>query len=94
MACGLHLATVAASGAVAQCGFYLDQPLGQAEEGLWTCWSRREAKALSEIQGCATCEAGPDCGGGCRFRVPAPDKPDPVMCAAMGQEPPTIGEDS
>jgi radical SAM protein with 4Fe4S-binding SPASM domain len=84
MACGLHLATVAADGRIAQCGFYLDQPLGRAEEGLWTCWARRRPTALSEIQGCATCEAGVDCGGGCRFRAPAPDKPDPVMCAAMG----------
>ncbi len=94
MACGLHLCTVAADGRVAQCGFYLDQPLGRSEDGLWTCWARRKAKALSEIQGCATCEAGPDCGGGCRYRAPAPDQPDPVMCVAMGREPPTIGDES
>jgi radical SAM protein with 4Fe4S-binding SPASM domain len=88
MACGLHLCTVAASGAVAQCGFYLDQPLGRAEEGLWTCWARRAPKALSQIQGCAACEAAVDCGGGCRYRAPAPDQPDPVMCAAMGMAKP------
>jgi len=87
MACGLHLATVAADGKVAQCGFYLDQPLGMAEEGLWTCWARRKAISLKDINGCRDCEAADDCGGGCRFRAPGPLEPDPVMCAAFGMEP-------
>jgi radical SAM protein with 4Fe4S-binding SPASM domain len=88
MACGLHLATVAADGRVAQCGFYLDQPLGRAEEGLWTCWDRREPGELASVQGCRDCPAALDCGGGCRFRAASPDRPDPVMCAAMEQPPP------
>jgi len=84
MACGLHLCTVAADGKVAQCGFYLDQPLGQAEEGLWTCWDRRAPLAITDIDGCRDCEAAQDCGGGCRFRAGDPLGPDPVMCAAYG----------
>lgn len=87
MACGLHLATVAADGKVAQCGFYLDQPLGRAEEGLWTCWDRRKAVSLKDLNGCRDCAAAEDCGGGCRFRAPDPLGPDPVMCAAYGIEP-------
>ncbi|MCB2192017.1 MAG: radical SAM protein [Deltaproteobacteria bacterium] len=87
MACGLHLATVAADGKMAQCGFYLDQPLGMAEEGLWTCWARRKAVSMSDLNGCRDCEAAEDCGGGCRFRAPGPLEPDPVMCAAFGIEP-------
>ena len=87
MACGLHLATVAADGKVAQCGFYLDQPLGRAEEGLWTCWDRRRPMKIDQIAGCRDCSAADDCGGGCRFRAPAPLGPDPVMCAAFGMEP-------
>ncbi|MBU1274306.1 MAG: radical SAM protein [Proteobacteria bacterium] len=83
-ACGLHLATVAADGKVAQCGFYLDQPLGRAEEGLWTCWDRRKTVSLNDLNGCRDCEAADDCGGGCRFRAPDPLGPDPVMCAAYG----------
>ncbi|MFZ5586859.1 MAG: radical SAM/SPASM domain-containing protein [Thermodesulfobacteriota bacterium] len=87
MACGLHLMTVAADGRAAQCGFYLDDPLGRAEEGLWTCWQRRRPLELKAVAGCRDCAAGPDCGGGCRFRAPAADRPDPVMCAAWGQTP-------
>lgn len=89
MACGLHLATVAADGRVAQCGFYLDQPLGWTQEGLWTCWDRRRPRELAEVAGCRECPVALDCGGGCRFRAPAPDRPDAVMCAALGQPPPT-----
>lgn len=88
MACGLHLCTVAADGAVAQCGFYLDQPLGQAQEGLWACWQRRQPRELAQVAGCAQCPAALDCGGGCRFRALAPDRPDPVMCALMEQPDP------
>lgn len=91
MACGLHLATVAADGAVAQCGFYLDNPLGQAEEGLWTCWQRRRPLELARVQGCRDCQAALDCGGGCRFRAPAADRPDPVLCALMGADPQPAG---
>ncbi|MFH1060350.1 MAG: radical SAM protein [Pseudomonadota bacterium] len=87
MACGLHLMTVAADGRAAQCGFFLDDPLGRAEEGLWTCWQRRRPLELKAVAGCRDCAAGPDCGGGCRFRAPAPDRPDPVMCALWEQEP-------
>ncbi len=81
MACGLHLCTVAADGRVAQCGFYLDTPLGRAEEGLMTCWARRRPVSLASVPECASCPQAEDCAGGCRFRAPAPEAPDPVMCA-------------
>ncbi len=87
MACGLHLCTVGADGAVAQCGFYHDTPLGRAEEGLRACWSRRRPLPLAQVPACAACPAAEDCGGGCRFRAPAPDRPDPVMCALYGLTP-------
>ncbi len=86
MACGLHLCTVAPDGTVAQCGFYLDRPLGRAGEGLWTCWARRRPLALDQLPRCAPCPAGPECGGGCRFRATSPQGPDPVMCALYGME--------
>jgi radical SAM protein with 4Fe4S-binding SPASM domain len=84
MACGLHLCTVGADGKVAQCGFYFDSSLGQMQDGLWTCWARRKPVALSQVPVCAACRVSEDCGGGCRFRAPAPDQPDPVMCALYG----------
>jgi radical SAM protein with 4Fe4S-binding SPASM domain len=84
MACGLHLCTVAADGKLAQCGFYFDSALGHMAEGLWTCWDRREPLALSQVPDCLACQAAEDCGGGCRFRAPALDRPDPVMCALYG----------
>lgn len=84
MACGLHLCTVAADGKVAQCGFYFDSALGNMAQGLWTCWARRKALKLSQVPACLACEAAGDCGGGCRFRAPAQDQPDPVMCALYG----------
>ncbi len=84
MACGLHLCTVGADGKVAQCGFFFDQSLGMMREGLWSCWARREPLALNQVPACATCQAAQDCGGGCRFRAPALDRPDPVMCALYG----------
>ncbi|MEW5913685.1 MAG: radical SAM protein [Thermodesulfobacteriota bacterium] len=93
MACGLHLCTVAADGLVAQCGFYLDQPLGRAEEGLWTCWQRRRLLALTELTACAQCAALDDCGGGCRFRAANLLGPDLVMCALHGVEPAQANEE-
>jgi len=83
MACGLHLCTIAANGLVAQCGYYLDSPLGNIDEGLRVCWERRIPTPLAEIRECAECEAAADCSGGCRFRASAPDLPDEVMCALI-----------
>lgn len=87
MACGLHLCTVSADGVIAQCGFYHDRPLGRAGDGLWNCWARRRPMSLKQVPVCAACPAAEDCGGGCRFRAPAPDLPDLVMCALYGIEP-------
>ncbi len=93
MACGLHLATVAANGSMAQCGFYLDQPLGTADEGLWACWQRRQALPLAQISGCAQCSVSADCGGGCRFRADDPLGPDLVMCSLYGVDPAQVDKE-
>lgn len=87
MACGLHLCTVGADGQVAQCGFYLDQPLGHISRGLAAAWLRRTPLRLEELAICNQCPAGTECGGGCRFRAPGRYEPDPVMCALYGVEP-------
>jgi radical SAM protein with 4Fe4S-binding SPASM domain len=86
MACGLHLATVGADGAVAKCGFYFDKPLGSVKEGLGKAWSAKELTPLGQIPTCAGCAAVEECGGGCRYRALSPAEPDPVMCALYGQE--------
>ncbi len=88
-ACGLHLLTVGADGKAAKCGFYFDEPLGSAEEGLAAVWARKETQELSTIKACAACAVAEDCGGGCRYRAGDPLLPDLVMCAAMGVAIPT-----
>ena len=82
-ACGRHLATVMPDGAVAQCGFYADRPLGHLSEGLGVCWSRREHWPVSALE-CGGCEFREECGGGCRYRAGGRGK-DPVMCAVYGR---------
>ena len=37
-ACGRHLLTVLPNGQAVKCGFYEDQPLGDARQGLIECW--------------------------------------------------------
>ena len=83
-ACGRHLATLTPEGAVAQCGFYAEAPLGHLDQGLRTCWGRRAHLPLGRLE-CAGCEVLAECGGGCRFRAGGLGK-DPVMCAVYGRE--------
>ncbi len=84
-ACGAHLCAVGPGGAVAKCGFYLDNPVGSIMDGLGECWSRIRHIRLSEL----SCDCGfiDECRGGCRFRASSyTDElgPDPVRCHNLG----------
>jgi radical SAM protein with 4Fe4S-binding SPASM domain len=69
-ACGLHLLSVLADGAVAKCAFYEHSPLGTVSEGLRKCWTRLKPVKLEALQ-CAgsRCPVIDACRGGCRFRA-------------------------
>ncbi len=69
-ACGLHLLSVLANGAVAKCAFYAHAPLGFVSEGLRKCWTRLKPVKLEALQ-CAVvhCPVIDACRGGCRFRA-------------------------
>jgi len=66
-ACGLHLASVTAAGAIAKCTFYADRPVGAIKEGLRECWNRVHHIRLDELR--CYCEYIEACRGGCRFRA-------------------------
>ncbi len=89
-ACGRHLMTVLPTGSAVKCGFYEDEPLGDARHSLSACWLKRQHIALTQLE-CRNCRFLDDCAGGCRFRAPYPLAPDPAMCAFYGQQP--IGPD-
>lgn len=82
-ACGRHLMTVMPDGRAAKCGFYRDDPLGDARKGLMECWLKMEHIPLSRLE-CNGCSVLDECRGGCRFRAPGPLAPDPVMCCYHG----------
>ncbi|MGM0403766.1 MAG: radical SAM protein [Thermodesulfobacteriota bacterium] len=82
-ACGRHLMTVMPDGRAAKCGFYMDNPVGDARKGLAACWEKVEHLRLSELE-CNGCPVIAECRGGCRFRAPGPLSPDPVMCRRYG----------
>lgn len=86
-ACGRHLLTILPSGAAVKCGFYADQSLGDARQGLLACWRQLQHLPLDTLE-CRECPALVDCGGGCRFRAGAPLAADQVMCALHGVTPP------
>lgn len=88
-ACGRHLLTVLPSGQAVKCGFYADEPLGDARQGLLTCWRKLQHLPTSSLA-CRGCPVLADCAGGCRFRAGAPLAPDRVMCALHGVSPPTF----
>ena len=87
-ACGRHLMTVLPDGRAVKCGFYEDEPLGDAREGLIACWRRLRHIPLDELE-CRGCPAIDDCAGGCRFRAPHLLAPDEAMCALYGIAPRT-----
>ena len=90
-ACGLHLLSVLASGAIAKCAFYSRSKLGAVSEGLRNCWARLRPVRLDELQ-CAeiACKFIDACRGGCRYRASITDgecgknRRDIYKCFAYG----------
>jgi radical SAM protein with 4Fe4S-binding SPASM domain len=85
-ACGRHLMTVTPAGKALKCGFYEDEPLGDALLGLRSCWQRLEHIPLMALE-CKGCPVVEKCAGGCRFRADHPLAPDRAMCALYGIDP-------
>ena len=83
-ACGRHLLTVLPDGQSVKCGFYADQPLGDARQGLIECWLKLQHVPLKELE-CRGCPALEECAGGCRYRASDSLGRDPLMCALYGQ---------
>jgi radical SAM protein with 4Fe4S-binding SPASM domain len=83
-ACGRHLLTVLPDGRAVKCGFYENEPLGDARQGLIDCWLRLKHNTLEELE-CRRCPALEECAGGCRFRAGHPLGKDPLMCILYGQ---------
>ncbi len=83
-ACGRHLMTVMPNGKAVKCGFYEDNPLGDARQGLLHCWLGLDHVPLEELE-CKDCSVVKECAGGCRFRAAHPLAPDPLMCAFYGK---------
>lgn len=79
-ACGRHLMTILPTGMAAKCGFYEENPLGDAKKGILGCWQNLYHIPLEKLE-CRGCAFLDECAGGCRFRASAPLAPDPVMCA-------------
>lgn len=78
-ACGVHLCSILANGAVAKCAFYAEIPLGNIDEGLRKSWQRLKPIRLKELE-CfdISCPVIDSCRGGCRFRASS--------CAKSGGE--------
>jgi len=85
-ACGRHLMTVLPSGKAVKCGFYHGAPLGDARQGLCSCWLNLEHIPVSVLE-CRGCPVLDECAGGCRFRAAHPLAPDRAMCAYYGIRP-------
>ena len=83
--CGRHLLTVLPNGQAVKCGFYEDQPLGNARQGLIECWLKLQHVPLENLD-CRGCPAIEECAGGCRYRALHPLGRDPLMCALYGQK--------
>ena len=66
-ACGLHLMSVNAAGAVSKCTFYSDRPVGTIRDGLRECWKRIPPVRLDSLK--CDCRYIEQCRGGCRFRA-------------------------
>jgi len=83
-ACGRHLMTVLPSGQAVKCGFYEQEPLGDARQGLIACWLRLKHIPLDKLE-CRGCRVLEDCAGGCRYRAVQPFGRDLLMCALYRQ---------
>jgi len=82
-ACGRHLMAVMPNGQAVKCGFYRDQPLGDARSSLNECWLKMPHIPLDRLE-CRDCPVLNECRGGCRFRAPHLLAPDPAMCCVYG----------
>lgn len=82
-ACGRHLMAVMPDGEAVKCGFYRDQPLGDAGKSLRDCWRKMKHIPLDQLE-CRNCPVLEECRGGCRFRAPHSLAPDPAMCRLYG----------
>lgn len=82
-ACGRHLMAVMPDGEAVKCGFYRDQPLGDAGKSLRDCWLKMKHIPLDQLE-CRHCPVLEECRGGCRFRAPHSLAPDPAMCRLYG----------
>ncbi|MBA3037373.1 MAG: radical SAM protein [Desulfobacterium sp.] len=82
-ACGRHLITVMPNGNAVKCGFYSQDILGDARDGLKDAWLRLGHIPLDRLE-CKSCPVLAECTGGCRFRASNSFAPDPVMCAVYG----------
>jgi radical SAM protein with 4Fe4S-binding SPASM domain len=83
-ACGRHLLTILPDGKAVKCGFYGENVLGDAREGLEGCWRKLDHVPLARLE-CGDCPVLTECAGGCRFRAPHPLAPDPLMCVLYGR---------
>lgn len=88
--CGAHLLAVLATGSVAFCSFYEDEPIGDIDEGLENLWKKKKQFILKELE-CAriNCPFLQECRGGCRFRARvltgSEKAPDLFKCYQFGR---------
>jgi radical SAM protein with 4Fe4S-binding SPASM domain len=83
--CGAHLCAILASGDIAKCGLFSQEPVGTIDEGLRTCWGRVPRIQLKELT--CSCPEIEECRGGCRFRAKLQGnffQPDLFQCYARG----------
>jgi radical SAM protein with 4Fe4S-binding SPASM domain len=87
-ACGLHLMSLNASGAISKCTFYSDRPVGTIGDGLTNCWEKIQPVRLSALK--CDCHHVGQCRGGCRYRAETLEGPfgrDFYRCALYSHEP-------
>jgi radical SAM protein with 4Fe4S-binding SPASM domain len=83
--CGAHLCAILASGDIAKCGLFSQEPVGSVEEGLRVCWDRIPRIKTKELT--CNCPDIEECRGGCRFRAKLQGdifQPDLFQCYARG----------
>lgn len=84
--CGSHLCSVAPDGSVSKCGFFENEPTGNAHDlrSAWKNICKSSLWKLDELE-CKDCSVLHECKGGCRFRAKQTKgilSPDPLMCYA------------
>jgi len=88
--CGAHLMAILATGSVAFCSFYENEPIGQIDEGLENLWKKKKQIILKELE-CSeiNCAFLQECRGGCRFRARTlsgnEKSPDLFKCYQFGR---------